>query len=88
MLAGVALRAIYATVFSMNDILVGQIKLLPLPENLTYANRTWLSLLKDSQNMKHIITGLLLTLISTVNREPSGVVFLLMLDSPPNMIKA
>jgi hypothetical protein len=38
--------------------------------------------------MKHIITGLLLTLISTVNREPSGVVFLLMLDSPPNMIKA
>ena len=88
MLAGVALRAIYATVFSMNDILVEQIKLLPLPENLTYANRTWLSLLKDSQNMKHIITGLLLTLISTVNREPSGVVFLLMLDSPPNMINA
>jgi hypothetical protein len=88
MLAGVALRAIYATVFSMNDILVEHIKLLPLPENLTYANRTWLSLLKDSQNMKHIITGLLLTLISTVNREPSGVVFLLMLDSPPNMIKA
>ena len=88
MLAGVALRAIYATVFSVNDILVEHIKLLPLPEDLKHANRTWWSPLKDSQNMKHIITGLLLTLISTVNREPSGVVFLLMLDSPPNMIKA
>jgi hypothetical protein len=30
----------------MNDILVDQIKLLPLPEDLTHANRTWLSPLK------------------------------------------
>jgi hypothetical protein len=27
----------------MSDILVDQIKLLPLPEDLTHANRTWLS---------------------------------------------
>ena len=30
----------------MNDILVDQINLLPLPEDLTHANRTWLSPLK------------------------------------------
>lgn len=30
----------------MNDILVDQIKLLPLPEDLTPANRTWLSPVK------------------------------------------
>ena len=30
----------------MHDILVDQIKLLPLPEDLTHANRTWLSPLK------------------------------------------
>ena len=30
----------------MNDILVDQIKLLPLAEDLTHANRTWLSPLK------------------------------------------
>ena len=46
MLAGVALRAIYATVFTMHDILLDQIKLLPLPEDLTPANRTWLSPVK------------------------------------------
>ena len=30
----------------MNDVLVDQIKLLPLPEDLTHANRTWLSPVK------------------------------------------
>ena len=31
------------TVFLMHDILVDQIKLLPLPDDLTSANRSWLS---------------------------------------------
>ena len=43
MLAGVALRAIYTTVFFMNDILVDQIKLLPLLEDTEKTNRTWLA---------------------------------------------
>jgi hypothetical protein len=30
----------------MNDILVNQMQLLPLPEDLTHANRTWLSPVK------------------------------------------
>ena len=46
MLAGVALRAIYTTVFLMNDLLLDQIKLLLLPEDLTSANRTSSSPLK------------------------------------------
>ena len=46
MLAGVALWAVYTTVFFMNHILVDQIKLLSLPEALTHANRTWLSPVK------------------------------------------
>ena len=43
MLAGVALRAIYATVFLMSDILVNHIKLLPLPEDTEKTNRSWLA---------------------------------------------
>ena len=38
----------------MNDILVDQIKLLPLPEDLTHANRTWLSPLKlNPESVSH-----------------------------------
>ena len=48
MFAGVALRAIYTTVFLMNDLLVDQIKLLLLPEDLTSGNRTSSSPLKLS----------------------------------------
>jgi hypothetical protein len=48
MFAGGALRAIYTTVFLMNDLLVDQIKLLLLPENLTPANHTSLLPLKLS----------------------------------------
>jgi hypothetical protein len=48
MFAGGALRAIYTTVFLMNDLLVDQIKLLLLPENLTPANHTSLLSLKLS----------------------------------------
>ena len=43
MLAGVALRAIYTTVFLMNDTLVNHIKLLPLPEDTEKTNRSWLA---------------------------------------------
>lgn len=39
----VALRAIYTTVFFMHDILLHQIKLLPLPEDTEKNNRTWLA---------------------------------------------
>ena len=46
MLAGVALWAVYRTVFFVNHILVDQIKFLWLPEDLTHANRTWLSPVK------------------------------------------
>ena len=47
MTAGAALRAAYTTVlFFMHDILVNQVKLLPLPEALMHANRTWLSPVK------------------------------------------
>jgi hypothetical protein len=45
LLAGVALRAIYTTVFFMNDILVKHIKLLPLPEDTEKNNRRWLALI-------------------------------------------
>ena len=38
----------------MHDILVDQIKLLPLPEDLTDANRTWLSPVKlDPDSVSH-----------------------------------
>ena len=40
------MRAIYTTVFLMDYILVDQIKLLPLPQDLIRANRTWLSPVK------------------------------------------
>ena len=43
-----ALRAIHTTVLFMHDILVDQIKLLPLPEDLREANRTWSSPVKGS----------------------------------------
>jgi hypothetical protein len=39
LIAGVALRAIYATVFFMNDILVDQVKLLPRPKDTENNNR-------------------------------------------------
>ena len=47
----------------MNDILVDQIKLLPLPEDLTHANRTWLSPLKlNPESVSHpAFTALMLT---------------------------
>ena len=48
------LRAIYATVFLMNDILVDQIKLLPLPEDMEKNNRTWLAPLKLTDNAKSL----------------------------------
>lgn len=48
MLAGVALRAMYTTVFLMNDLLLDQIKLLLRPEDLTSGNRTSTSPLKLS----------------------------------------
>lgn len=54
MLAGDALRAIYTTVFFMNDILVEQIKLLPLPEDTEKNNRTWLTPLKlNPESVSH-----------------------------------
>ena len=54
MFIGVALRAIYATVFSMKDILVEQIKLLPIPEDTEKNNRTWLAPLELTGNAKSL----------------------------------
>ena len=46
LLSVVAMRAIRTTVFRMHDNLVDQVKLLPLPGELTHANRKRLSPVK------------------------------------------